>query len=303
MAEGGTFGSASELLVRKLIQARKELGLSLEEVSETTRIKRGHLEKIEAENLRFLPPVYVYAFLKEYALALGITDDELLENCREELSILTDARVRQEAGATYDEQPEARGPRLGGLFDAIRSGDGGGMSPAVLVGGGVAVLVALLVVVFLIFGGGGSGEKENETAAEGNGGAEAVEEASFEVPAPENTADSLADAFVQEGPEASLAVKEQAWAKNVSFLPESQSSPYRNILVVRIVSDLTWVKVIADDGDRVYPGGQFKAGEVLRYEAKNKFWVNVGRPPYVELYLNGEKVPPMEKRTVVLGQE
>ena len=302
MAEGGTFGSASELLVRKLIQARKEQGLSLEEVSEITRIKRDHLENIESENLRFLPSVYVYAFLKEYALALGVTDDELLENCRAELSIPTDARARQDADATCDEQPEARGPRLGGLFDAIRSGDGGGVRPAVLVGGGVALLVVLLVIVFLVFGG-GSGENADETAAAGSSDVEAVEEAAAGVSATEIPADSLADTPVQESAEASLAVKAQDWAKNVAFLPESQDSPYRNILVVRIVSDLTWVKVIADDGDKVYPGGQFKAGEVLRYEAKKKFWVNIGRPPFVELYLNGEKVPPMEKRTIVLGQE
>jgi hypothetical protein len=49
----------------------------------------------------------------------------------------------------------------------------------------------------------------------------------------------------------------------------------------------------------VYAGGEFKKGDVLRYEAKNKFWVNIGRPSYVELYLDGKKVPSFSERTVV----
>ena len=90
------------------------------------------------------------------------------------------------------------------------------------------------------------------------------------------------------------------WFKNVSFLPSSKSSPYRKVLVVRLVDDYSWVKVIADDSAKVYPGGQFKNGQVLRYEARYKFWVNIGRPKYVELYLNGKKIPQSADRTLIL---
>ncbi len=299
MAEGGTFGSASDLLVRKIVQKRKERGLSLEEVGEITRIKRNHLESIESGNLDFLPAVYVYAFLKEYALALEVADEELFENCREELGIPSDAKIQQEAEMAASGQQESQSNRMAELLDAFTS-RGGTLQPAFIVGGGVVLLVALLAVAFFLF----TARPADESGDPLSGGAR-------DLAAVAEPQDSLVEAAAAPDtlkeeppdPEASLVVKQQEWAANTSFLPESSSSPYGKVLVVRIVEDLTWVKVIADDGDREYPGGEFKAGEVHRYEAKRKFWVNIGRPSFVELYVNGEKVPPMRKRTVVLGDE
>ena len=299
MAEGGTFGSASELLVRKIVQARKERGLSLEEVGEITRIKRNHLENIESGNLGFLPAVYVYAFLKECALALEVADEELLENCREELGIPSDAKIQQEAAMATSGHQESRGNRMAELFDAFTA-RGGTLQPALIVGGGAVLLAALLAVVFFLF----TARPAEESGDPHSGGASdhaAVAEPQDSLAEAATAPDTLEEQ--PSDPEASLAVKQEEWAADISFLPESSSSPYGKVLVVRIVEDLTWVKVIADDGDREYPGGQFKAGEVHRYEAKKKFWVNIGRPPFVELYVNGEKVPPMRKRTVVLGDE
>ena len=302
MADEVTFGSAGDLLVRKLIQARKERGLSLEEVSAETRIKKDHLEKIEAGNLKFLPSAYVYAFLKEYAQALDVDDVDLIESCRDELSIPTDLKVKQENQAVEGEQDTAKSERLSGMFGAVTNS--GGKNPAVfLLGGAVFFVLVLLAVSYFVFSGSPGGD-QTALQEEGEPAVPAVEVG----PEPEIV---LSDSVVQadtlmQFPEESvpeLAIMQEEWAKDVSFLPESPTSPYQKILIVRITDDLSWVKIIADDGDIVYPGGQFEAGEVLRYEAKRKFWVNIGRPPFVELYLNGEKVPPLSKRTVVLGEE
>jgi cytoskeleton protein RodZ len=77
------------------------------------------------------------------------------------------------------------------------------------------------------------------------------------------------------------------------------SSRNRKVLIVKVVKDFSWVKVVADDSAKVYPGGSFKSGQTLRYEARNKLWVNIGRPDYVELYLNGKKLPPSTSRILV----
>jgi hypothetical protein len=121
-------------------------------------------------------------------------------------------------------------------------------------------------------------------------------------------ADSVATSAPSRAPVPSASVvssppaasNSKAWAKNVSFLPSPSSSPYRKVLVVRLVEDLSWVKVIADDSTRVYPGGKFKNGQVLRFEASKNFWVNIGRPKYVELYLNGKKLPPTTDRILII---
>lgn len=302
MADEVTFGSAGDLLVRKLIQARKERGLSLEEVSDETRIKKDHLEKIEAGNLTILPSAYVYAFLKEYAQALDINDAELLESCRDELSIPTDPKIKQDIEAFEEETASSKGDRFSGMFDAVANARSVN-STALLAGAAALIVLILLAVSYFVFSEKppdepGVTQQEVEAPVPV---AEVQPELAEEVPDPVAVEDTLAVPAAESVPV--LAVKQEEWAKDVSFLPESSTSPYRKILIVRITNDLSWVKIIADDGDMVYPGGQFKAGEVLRYEAKRKFWVNIGRPPYVELYLNGEKVPPLSKRTIVLGEE
>ncbi len=300
MADEVRFGSASDLLVRKLIQARKERGFSLEEVSAETRIKKDHLEKIEAGNLTFLPAAYVYAFLKEYASALGVDDAELLESCRQELSIPTDLKVHQES-SEEESAEEWSGNRLSGMFGAVRAADGK-KNIVLLVGGGVLIVLVLLAVSYFMFSGSTGNEQassEKETQAPPVV-AEVKPEPADAVPDSVARADSLTDISQEKQ---GLAVQKEEWAKDVSFLPESPTSSARQVLVVRIVEESSWVKIIADDGDMEYPGDEYKAGEVLRFEAKQKFWVNIGRPPLVELYLNGEKVPPMSKRTIVLGEE
>ena len=305
MADEMTFGSAGALLVRKLIQARKERGLSLEEVTVETRIKKDHLEKIEAGNLTFLPAAYVYAFLKEYAGAVGVDDSELLERCRDELSIPSDLKVRQEAAEEEEERGSQKGERLSGMFSAVTSSSGGKISPVTLVGGAVFIVLVLLIVAFFTFSGsqgikGTAPQAESEPAVTPE---EVQQEVEIMVPDSVVLADTDTLSGNVPGEASELAVKQEDWAKDVSFLPESSTSPYQKVLIVRVIKDLSWVKIVADDGDREYPGGQFGEGEVLRYEAKEKFWVNIGRPPLVELYLNGEKVPPMSKRTIVLGEE
>ena len=298
MADDMTFGSAGALLVRKLTQARKERGLSLDEVSVETRIQKNHLEKIEAGDLTFLPSAYVYAFLKEYAKVIGIDDPQLIESCRDELSIPTDLKSLKETQSAEEDSSQT-GDRLSGIFSAVSSA-GEGISPVVLVGGAVFLVIVLLTVGFFMF----SGTRENtQMPSSQNLETEAVPESEPALVEPDSVAlvDSLREGADESVPE--LAVKQEAWAKDVSFLPESSTSPYQQVLIVRITKDLSWVKIIADDGDKVYPGAAYKAGEVLRYEAKRKLWVNIGRPPFVELYLNGEKVPPMSKRTIVLGEE
>ena len=299
-----TFGSAGALLVRKLIQARKERGLSLEEVTVETRIKKDHLEKIEAGNLTFLPAAYVYAFLKEYAEAVGVDDSELLERCRDELSIPSDLKVRQETAEEEEERSSQKDERLSGMFSAVTS-SGGKISPVILVGGAVFIVLVLLIVAFFTFSGsqgikGTAPQAESEPAVIPD---EVQHEVEIMVPDSVVLADTDTLSGNVPGETSELAVKQEDWAKDVSFLPESSTSPYQKVLIVRVIKDLSWVKIVADDGDREYPGGQFGEGEVLRYEAKKKFLVNIGRPPLVELYLNGEKVPPMSKRTIVLGEE
>ncbi len=297
MEEESRFGSAIDTLIQQIRQARQRSGLTLEEISGHIKIKKDHLEKIEAGDMNFLPAVYVFAFLKEYAAALGIHNDALLEQCRDEFSIPTEEQVLRQLPKQPDTLSMFIPPQgFKGLLLSVQDA----VPVQFLVGGGVAFLFVVLLLLGIFFTR-GQDEPVAPVAVEKSPVEEVVEK-----PAPPPAVETAAvDTAVANtlAAENALAVKQQAWAENISFLPQDPSSPFTKVLVVRIVNNLTWVKVIADNGEIVYPGGQFKKDEVHRYEAKEKFWINIGRPSNVELYLNGELVSPVDKRTMTLGGE
>ncbi|MES2764417.1 MAG: RodZ domain-containing protein [Bacteroidota bacterium] len=64
--------SSSNPISERLRQARQEQNLSLEEMSEITKIRPHILESLEAGELETLAPTYTKSFIKTYARALGI---------------------------------------------------------------------------------------------------------------------------------------------------------------------------------------------------------------------------------------
>jgi cytoskeletal protein RodZ len=98
-----------ELLVNELKAARVERKLSVDDVSQLTRIQKHHLEKLENGNFSFLPIGYVYACIKAYMREMELGDSEALEQCKEELktlehlkrkeSIESDAKVKRKKQA------------------------------------------------------------------------------------------------------------------------------------------------------------------------------------------------------------
>ncbi|MDR3143289.1 MAG: helix-turn-helix domain-containing protein [Puniceicoccales bacterium] len=65
-----------------LSEKRLELGLALEEVANTTRIRVDYLEAIEQDQLDFnLPDIYKRGFIKAYAEHLGLDIGEVMKAC------------------------------------------------------------------------------------------------------------------------------------------------------------------------------------------------------------------------------
>ncbi len=64
----------------KLRNARLKKGISLQQMSAKTRIDIKFLEAIDNGNLGFLPELYVKAFLKQYAKAVGLNEEETVRD-------------------------------------------------------------------------------------------------------------------------------------------------------------------------------------------------------------------------------
>jgi cytoskeletal protein RodZ len=73
-------------LGQKLKEARQAKGLSLDELQDITKIQKRYLVSIEEGNLKVLPgEFYVRAFIKQYAEAVGLDPEAVLEEHKNEL--------------------------------------------------------------------------------------------------------------------------------------------------------------------------------------------------------------------------
>jgi cytoskeletal protein RodZ len=70
----------------KLKEARVEKDISLDTLQDTTKIQKRYLVAIEEENFSVLPgKFYAKAFIKEYAIAVGLDPNELMEEYKQDI--------------------------------------------------------------------------------------------------------------------------------------------------------------------------------------------------------------------------
>ena len=85
---------------RKLAEARRQRGWSLDEVAERIRVRREFLEALEAMNVKLLPgKAYALAFLRSYARELGVDEKAIVDQFQDECALTRD-----------DVQPQMRAP-------------------------------------------------------------------------------------------------------------------------------------------------------------------------------------------------
>ena len=72
----------------KFKSKRKELNLSLKEVENATSIRMSHLESIEeGQDDKFLSPVYMLGFMRQYAGFLGLDGEKLIQQHPETIKL------------------------------------------------------------------------------------------------------------------------------------------------------------------------------------------------------------------------
>jgi cytoskeleton protein RodZ len=80
----------------KLAEARRQLGLSLQEIADRIRVRREFLEALEAMNIKLLPgKAYALAFLRSYARALGLDEKAIVEQFQDESALSREDAQKQ----------------------------------------------------------------------------------------------------------------------------------------------------------------------------------------------------------------
>jgi len=81
---------------RKLSEARRQRGWSLEEVADRIRIRREFLAALEEMNVKLLPgKAYALAFLRSYARELGIDEHAIVDQFQDESALTREDAVKQ----------------------------------------------------------------------------------------------------------------------------------------------------------------------------------------------------------------
>lgn len=96
----------SYTLAEKLKKVREECGISLSEISKSTKIRKSYLENIENGNFDALPAdVYVKGFLKNYADYINLDANEVLRQYEKERGVFSNIKKTK----TIAEQPNRLG--------------------------------------------------------------------------------------------------------------------------------------------------------------------------------------------------
>ena len=90
---------------QKLEDARKKKGISLREVSESTKIRGDYISAIETGNFEInLPEVYLRSFVRLYSKFLGLDEDAMVDELNIELGKTSDKNSKKSLGSivTWD---------------------------------------------------------------------------------------------------------------------------------------------------------------------------------------------------------
>ena len=127
--------SPEETVGEILLSGRERAGLSLEEVSQETRLAVKNLEYLETDNFEAVPAkVYVRGFIRTYAIFLGLDVEYLLSKYE-----VQTGQTHRTKGDLWEVEAEVVEEKLGSVFPARRL-----LLPVIL------VIIALLIVIFIV---------------------------------------------------------------------------------------------------------------------------------------------------------
>ena len=291
---------------------REERGLSIEEVARVTRVASRYLEALEREDLTALPaPVFTKGYIRAYCQALGVHADEALARYVAGAPVVA-ATPAPVAAARASKVRRARGTLL--------------VSFALLVGFGLALFV---VALYLQSGRPEVGTRQAALPAPGDARrptplgvdtppapapspsvhstpieppvvapAPAAPGGSPAVPAPPTVRqlESKATSPAESRPPAETSPAAAILTPLPTLRPGSVVSPYR--LIAR-TSEATWLRVRTEDGRTMEE--TIPPGEVREWVSNRPFVLTVGNAAGLTLELNGQKLPPLGGRGVVIG--
>lgn len=283
---------------RILRRARRELGMSLDEVEQATKIRKHYLESLEREDYDAMPaPVYAHGFLKSYATYVGLDGEELSRKLAE----------RWKPAEGLQQEAVSAPPGASGRTLRRRSSGVGGrrrfsLFPALTLLAGVLVVGAVVWLLYTV------GQDARPTGAEAGNeppqAAQPQEDPRDEDPRDEDPQAAepgqREDAQQEDAgpaggsPEAQEENSPPPQEENAEARqppePEPEAEPAASETLrieVRLDGDTpTWVQVWADE--QVAYADVAEPGFTQTFEAGEKISINTGNAGAVNVKINGQ---------------
>ena len=264
----------------RLKEARTVKGYSLDDLQEMTKIQKRYLAGIEEGNYSMMPgPFYVRAFIKQYADAVGLNSDELLESYKQEVPSSTTEEARQ----TMTSAPSRRKPI------SKSSNNISDIFPMIV----VALFIIIGIVIFWYF-------YQNLAAKDDPAATETEQPLSLEEPETKDetsAVDSETQEPVEEEPVEEEPVEEVEPKQTIAMgTIEGETTNYTlsgsDTFSIKIVArGRAWVGVQNQSGVEML-GRELAEGETVTLDLSDNETarVRVGASPQIDVFVNDEKV-------------
>ena len=274
----------------RLKEARIAKGLSLESLQETTKIQKRYLAAIEEGNFHILPgKFYARAFIKEYADAVGIDPNELLEEHKEEIP-----KSEEENEVPYTRIERSRkesnnSDRSGAIFTVL---------PKIIV---VLLIVGILVAAIWFYNQSNSSNDPKKieepegnviiTNPEDNNPADVAEDDAGD----EEGTDDTESAEENPEEETSEEMEVEVVEVGTGSPPESTieiTNPGDELLFTFESQSSVWLDVKNSAGESLYAALVDAAGSPVELDltGEESIYLNIGSTPNLSIQINGVEI-------------
>jgi cytoskeletal protein RodZ len=275
----------------RLKEARVAKDISLDTLQDTTKIQKRYLVAIEEENFSILPgKFYAKAFIKEYAIAVGLDPNQLMEEYKQDIP-----SPEEDTTTQYTRIHRSRKDNMPTKSSAIFS-----FIPTLI------VVILIIGIIFLAWwfitksnepdGESPSTEQneeeffrpDNQNSASGDDEENSKEqEVDDETEEPTDDAEEEEDVTEEEEPEIGITVTEQGVVpKPVSELELTNSGEELNFEFIS--TEDVWLDVKNADGQSFH-GEMLEPDEPLEINltGQTRIWLNIGNAPGLTVKING----------------
>lgn len=266
----------------RLKEARLAKGYSIDDLQEITKIQKRYLTGIEEGNYATMPGAfYVRAFIKQYAEAVGLNGDELLESYKTDIPSPTNDDVSKSIPATPSRR--SLGGRTSNKFmEAF---------PMIVV---ALFIIAIIVIVWILYQ---NKPEDSKDVVEPNDNVVIEQKPQSE----HNTKDPVVEEQEKEEPEEPVeeeVVEEEPVADEQLTFVETQgeTSTYNltggeNYVLKVVATNKTWLN-IRDQDNKILVDQAVSAGETFELDVTNsaKVRVRLGSTPGNTVSINDQVV-------------